>query len=251
MPLVNLQTNLKSLKYGHDRPDGGSSRQPYITTDINDPTIPLSILVRNPIVKTILGNRAASQLGSFVDSKYDDGFIRGGIIAATNESIVDTARIAQFAADAPKGLLFVAKQAGLQLSNPRLEVKKLGFNTRSAKQFLKTAFSPSQLVSGAALGELTGGLLQPTRVYNLGLNTIAQVPVNAFGVHLNRHGILPVQDDDTKYEAVVKYNNESLKSENNRLVKLSKKFELGDGDFEIYEDRKALMPIMLWCTVSL
>lgn len=34
MPLVDLKTNLKSLKYGNDRPFGGSSKQPYIQTPI-------------------------------------------------------------------------------------------------------------------------------------------------------------------------------------------------------------------------
>jgi hypothetical protein len=32
MPLVDLKTNLKSLRYGNDRPFGGSSKQPYIQT---------------------------------------------------------------------------------------------------------------------------------------------------------------------------------------------------------------------------
>ena len=34
MPLVDLKTNLKSLKYGRDQPFGGSSGQPYIKTPI-------------------------------------------------------------------------------------------------------------------------------------------------------------------------------------------------------------------------
>ena len=29
MGLINLQTNLKSLKFGNDRPGGGSSGQPF------------------------------------------------------------------------------------------------------------------------------------------------------------------------------------------------------------------------------
>jgi hypothetical protein len=36
MPLVDLKTNLKSLKYGLDRPDMGSSREPFITKPIPD-----------------------------------------------------------------------------------------------------------------------------------------------------------------------------------------------------------------------
>ena len=34
MPLVNLTTNLKSLRYGKDVPGGGNSRQPYVTRSI-------------------------------------------------------------------------------------------------------------------------------------------------------------------------------------------------------------------------
>lgn len=36
MPLIDLKTDLKSLKFGNDRPQGGSSNQPYIQTPIPD-----------------------------------------------------------------------------------------------------------------------------------------------------------------------------------------------------------------------
>ena len=34
MPLVDLKTNLKSLRYGNDQPFGRSSGQPYVTSSI-------------------------------------------------------------------------------------------------------------------------------------------------------------------------------------------------------------------------
>jgi hypothetical protein len=34
MPLLDLKTDLKSLKYGKDRPGGGDSGQPFIKTSI-------------------------------------------------------------------------------------------------------------------------------------------------------------------------------------------------------------------------
>ena len=177
MPLIDLKTNLKSLKYGKDRPGGGDSGQPYITNDINDP-------------KNVLG--------------LDDGLVRGGAVGALKSSVTDAFRIGKFLTDLPKGPLFIVKQVGLQFSNPKLEVKK------SVGGFL------SSLLTGD-LGPATGGALQPTRLYNLGINTLAQVPVNAFGVHFNRHGLLPVQDESTKYLAVVTANNKG-NSKNNRLV---------------------------------
>ena len=168
MPLIDLQTNLKSLKYGADRLGGGDSGLPYITKDINTADTGL---------------------------KFDDGLVRGGAVNAAIAGAVDTARIFKFLKDPPKGPLFIVKQVGLQLANPRLEVPKNPANIASG--------IPDNLL---AVG--TNGLLEPTRIYNLGINTLAQVPVNAFGAHLNRHGILPIQSKASTYEAVVTANND-------------------------------------------
>jgi len=207
MSLLNLRTDLKSLKYGSDRPGGGDSGLPYIKTDIN----------------TIDSGFNRLRL-----TKFDDGLIRGGTIGALNASVTDTLRISKFLIDPPKGPLFIAKQVGLQLSNPRLEVPK----------------NPANIVLGAsdnALAVGTNGLLEPTRIYNLGINTIAQIPVNAFGGHFNRHGILPVQTDASKYEAVVTANNNVLgSSEFNRLVSLANKFKLGDRTPNSTTNRQAI-----------
>ena len=179
MPLIDLKTNLKSLKYGKDRPGGGDSNQPYITNDINDPT-------------NVLG--------------FDDGLVRGGAVGAVRSSVIDTLRIGKFLTDVPKGPLFIVKQVGLQLSNPKLEslVNKTGIG----------------LINRLSLALDKRGI-GPTRIYNLGINTLAQVPVNAFGIHFNRHGILPVQDDSTKYLSVVQSNNQNTGNTNASLPQFS------------------------------
>jgi len=176
MPLIDLKTNLKSLKYGKDRIGGGDSNQPYITNDINNPT-------------NVLG--------------FDDGLVRGGAIGAVRSSVIDTLRIGKFLTDVPKGPLFIVKQVGLQLSNPKLEslVNKTGIG------FLNRL---SVALDNVGIGS--------TRIYNLGINTLAQVPVNAFGIHFNRHGLLPVQDDSTKYLSVVQKNNQGTGSTNAKLL---------------------------------
>lgn len=97
MPLINLQTNLKSLRYGADRQGGGDSGLPYIQTNIER---------ANPGIK------------------FDDGLVRGGTVNAAVAGIIDTSRIFKFLKDPPKGPLFIVKQVGLQLSNPRLEDRK-------------------------------------------------------------------------------------------------------------------------------
>ena len=178
----------KKIKYGGDRPNSGNSGQPYIASVI-------------PERRTPTGT--------------DDGYIRGGIFTADKASLIDKERIKKFLNDKPKGTLFIQRQSKLQFTNPRLEVKKYGTGNTGFGIFNglidlgATAFN--------IVNELAPG---PTRLYNNGLNTLAQVGANAFGQHFNRHGILPVQDDNTKYFAVVRHNNENG---NNRLVSLKKK----------------------------
>ena len=181
--LVKLKTDLKSLKYGHDRQGDGNSGQPYITTNIP--------------------NRLST-------SPSDDGYIRGGWSLANKASNEDSLRISKFFKDKPKGPLFIKRQIGLQLTNPRLETRQINLTGFGLLGGLLT-------VGFNAFNQLLPG---PTRLYNEGKNTLAQIPVNAFGTHFERHGLSPVQDDNTKYLAVA-YNNN--KNGNNRLLALKKK----------------------------
>ena len=225
MGLLDLKTDLKSLKYGGDRFGGGSSDQPYIQTDIDTGKLSISNSRGIGLLKPIetVANGIINTIGSL--SKFvgnaDDGFIRGGAVGAAQASTTDLLRIGKFFTDAPRGPLFIAKQVGLQLSNPRLEVKK------GVRGILSNIFN---INPQGALATLTGGLFQPTRIYNLGINTLAQVPVNAFGGHFNRHGLLPIQDDDSKYLSVVTVNNQGNQetNPNNRLAGLKNQFKIGD-----------------------
>jgi hypothetical protein len=181
--LVKLKTDLKSLKYGHDRQGDGNSGQPYITAPIP--------------------NRLST-------SSSDDGFIRGGWSLANKASNEDQLRISKFLNDKPKGPLFIKRQIGLQLTNPKLETRTTNLTGFGLLGRLLT-------VGFNAFNQLLPG---PTRLYNEGKNTLAQIPVNGFGTHFERHGLSPVQDDNTKYLAVAYNNNQNG---NNRLLALKKK----------------------------
>jgi hypothetical protein len=135
-------------------------------------------------------------------NNFDDGLIRGGLLNVGISSVRDTARIGNFFASG-KGVLFVAKQVGLQLSNPKLEQP-----------------------SGSSTDFISSLSNNNTRLYNLGLNTLAQIPINAIGGHIIRHGITPVggvgflEGDSLSiqgynYEKIAITNN---KNGNNRLV---------------------------------
>ena len=183
MPIITQAglTALRSLKYGSDTPGGGNSGEPYITQKIPPPY--------------------EQQVPSTNLWLSDNGLIRGGFRGATVASARDTLRIGKFLVDPPRGPLFIAKQIGLQLTNPKLE----------------TRTDP--------VGRLLGSI-GPTRIYNLGINTLAQIPVNAFGGHIVRHGLLPVLNEGQLYSNVVRANNApgSLGA-NNRLVLLKAKLE--------------------------
>jgi len=183
MPIITQAglTALRSLKYGSDIPGGGNSGEPYITQKIPPPY--------------------EQQVPSTNLWFSDNGLIRGGFKGATVASALDTLRIGKFLVDPPRGPLFIAKQIGLQLTNPKLETRT------------------------DAVGQLLGSI-GPTRIYNLGINTLAQVPVNAFGGHIVRHGLLPVLNEGQLYSNVVRANNApgSLGA-NNRLVLLKAKLE--------------------------
>tara|TARA_R110000737_G_scaffold334419_1_gene352658 strand:+ start:1203 stop:3701 length:2499 start_codon:yes stop_codon:yes gene_type:complete len=104
-------------------------------------------------------------LGGAIDSITDVG-VRGGLVTALKRSAIDAARIGEFLISA-KGIGFIAKNVGLQLTNPKLQEGK------------ETSFLGMNLGSN-------------NRIYNLGINTLAQTLTAASGLHVNRAGLLPI-----------------------------------------------------------
>jgi hypothetical protein len=103
--------------------------------------------------------------------KFGIDLIRGGVGTAINRSLWDVLRIGKFLIS-PKGLLFIAKNVGLQLTNPKMQMDSI-------------------LGIGA------------NRIYPLGLSTLAQTLTNAVGIHLIRHGLGPLNGtlpNNARYE---------------------------------------------------
>ena len=135
----------KSFKFGQgttfDRPNGGFSSEPFITS----PTI--DILSGNPGLETTI-------------NLFTDGLIRGGAITHAERLITDGERIGRFLIS-PKGLAFITKQVGLQLTNPK--ISRPGRGASRANQ----------------------------RTYNVGVNTLASVVSAGTGLYIKREGLLP------------------------------------------------------------
>lgn len=136
-----------------------------------------------------------------------DGTPPKGLITTKDSSDVSKAstldydRISKFLKDSPKGPLFIKKQIELQLSNPQLETKQ------------------------SLIGSIVN-TLGSTRLYNGGVNTLAQVPLTAYGGHIIRHGLLPLEIEGNSYESIVKFNDSAgTGGKDNRLVKLKEKLK--------------------------
>ena len=95
--LINLKTDLKSLRYGKDTLGGGYSGQPYIQSEIPD-------------TFNSLGPR-------------EDFILRGGVNAVT-DALTDVKRLTKMFTDtkSPNGLLFIAKQQLLSRTAVRTQV---------------------------------------------------------------------------------------------------------------------------------
>jgi hypothetical protein len=174
--LISQNTNLKSLRYGKDRIGGGASNQPYIKSPIPE-------------------NR--NQLGR---NGGVDFLLRGGTLTPSR-AVEDVSRLTKMFADfkSPNGVLFVAKQNILSLTNVKTQ----------------------------ASGIINQGIYTPA-------STILQAGGIAFGTHLNKQGLNPFQNtspDSTPgflgvqsplrlplYVQTVKSNQEK---KDNRLVQLA------------------------------
>lgn len=190
----NYTTNLKSLKFGHDRNDGGSSKQPYIQTSINESRD--RGLLNNFLLE--YGILTEAQASSF-DFK-NDFVLRGGGKAITN-STTDVERLGKYFLDikSPSGLLF------------------------SLKQNLLSRTAVQTQASGRFFNE---GIYTP-------LSTLAQAGGNAFGLHVNKQGLNPFggilssgSSTPSQYEDAAKKEVNDILT--NRLVELKSNYSLNN-----------------------
>ena len=192
--LDSLETKLLSLQFGNDRPGYGSSGLPYIKTALPEDPKASSVFNNWTIDPGTTGNLDYPIRGGNVEFQI-------GQQTFTLSNKIDSARIRAFFSDSPRGPLFIQKQIGLQLTNPKIETGN-------------TLFS-------AAQASPLPGLLENTRVYNNGSNTLAQVGVSGTGAHAIRHGLVPFALSQKHYYAIVNQQNVEDDGKTNRLLNLN------------------------------
>jgi hypothetical protein len=171
MGLINLKTDLKSLRYGNDRIGGGNSGQPYITTDIPD------------------------RIGPYIGTT--DFLLRGGVNAIT-DSLEDVKRLGKMFVDtkSPNGLLFIAKQQLLSRTAVR---------TQTSGVLNEGVYSPLNTLAEAGLVAFGG------HVNKQGINPFADTGaysnnINLYGVRVKPNPNAP--EESTLNNRLVKIYNE-------------------------------------------
>lgn len=183
MGLIDLKTDLKSLRYGKDRPFGGSSNQPYITRDIE------------------VNDSEVGRTGG------PDFLLRGGTLVPRRVGN-DVSRMTQMLFDlkSPNGPLFTAKQNVLALTST---------------DFTAGPSTSTINVGGTAVGDFLRNNLgfDKSKIYNP-LSTIGQVAGGFLGLHLYKQGLNPL-DGPLKYTDYIN-DLDSDDGRNSRLVTLSR-----------------------------
>jgi hypothetical protein len=135
MPLIDLQTNLKSLKYGRDQRGGGDSNQPYIKRDIPDSDLTFR-----------------QQLDGDLPARSGPDFLlRNGFLAPV-DAARDVSRLTQMFFDfkSPRGPLFIAKQNLLSRTSVKTEASKgIGYGAGTVNQGI---YTPLNTIAQAGVG---------------------------------------------------------------------------------------------------
>jgi hypothetical protein len=157
MPLINLKTNLKSLRFGSDRPGSGTSAY---TSKILEPLSPSK------------ANSFDLPLSEIGQTGGTDFIIRGGKYAEISAR-KDFSRLRRLFTDTPTGISFLAKQEALGLTGQRYGAGGPTNGLQSEGVYLPT----STLLAAGPLGGVIGNHPNkqgvnpyPTQIFGLNFN---------------------------------------------------------------------------------
>jgi len=132
MALRELKSDLRNLKYGKDRPGGGSSGLPYIKYSLSG--------IETEPVRTIIES-----------ARFSSDYPQRGGLYAVRAAAEDAIRIRKFLTDFPKGSNFTSKQVDLQKSNPLIETGKNGGRINTRTYNLNSNLLLSTLTAGTGI----------------------------------------------------------------------------------------------------
>jgi len=173
MPLIDLRTDLKSLRFGKDVIGGGNSNQPYVVTPIPE------------------GFAGVGRTGG------PDFLLRGGTLLP-KVVVQDVSRLTKMFFDfrSPSGPLFIVKQNVLSLTNVNSSAGYIAFGDKANEWQKATANKSGNFFQRA--GSAISTFLKNNVAINQGiytpLSTIGQAAASPFGIHLNKQGLNPLKN---------------------------------------------------------
>ena len=215
-PNPDQRDGITAFKFSEDMPTGGSSYQTFTRLKYNAHFAdPGTAAKKNKLSDTELVDVYHKRIGTtdFINLRTEaernnpqsplwlrQPFVQRGMqrgednpkgplerINMLTAPVIDTVRVVKFLGS-PKGIIFMLKQQGLAMTNPKGE-------------FL----SP----------------LHSSRIFNP-LAFALQIPLTQFGIHIDRHYLGPLNTEDSNYEKRIFKKNKLQDGKQNRLVKLSK-----------------------------
>ena len=185
MGIVDLRTNLKSLRYGKDTVGGGNSGQPFVTraipddlSDVGKTGGPDFLLRGGTLLPRIVLNDATR-----ISKLFYPG--RGRKINTTNADDplgIDASNNGRRPVNLI-GTLFTAKQNILSLTNVNSQASLVPFRETN---------SPLPPQNQSAIGRFISENVALNQGLYTPLSTIGQTVGNALGIHLNKQGLNPL-----------------------------------------------------------
>lgn len=174
-------------------------------------------LITVPVTKEAMGNSGEGLLsaiaGGGLESIPGVGGLGGDVLGVLNDALggvfedlaagaKDAVRISKFFYTTPEGIAFNLQQVGLQAMNTRI---------------------PHGGVNGGS--GFIGSTANDPRIYNLGVNLLAQVPLEAIDIHIERHGAYPTFREYPDNKGVYSEYYKSHQSDyDSSLISLGEKF---------------------------
>lgn len=190
MSLLNLQTNLKDLKFGKDQYKGGSSNEPYIVTKIPATNEPLQTGITNaaPVllsagVGAAIGGSILGSSGALIGTTLGLGIGIAGVNATTDQGF----RLPSAGTGGPDFLLRGGTLLPNSIVNDEIRLAKYFASTEgilfAVKQNLLSRIGVRTQFSNGLLNE---GIYTP-------ISTLLGAAGSSFGLHVNKQGLNPLE----------------------------------------------------------